>query len=683
MRPGTESNRSAPNRRRSAGRAPFWARWVLLAAMAGADPAWAQNYRARYVRIEEPDWFKLRVAKLQLGAYAEREYERTSLKDSDTDTTYERSFIAPSVWWELMGSVYHPNFLRYSVIGDGAYGWSRERTDSGSVEELKEMQRYGHVLGNADFLSGKPVSGAFYGSYGRSYREYDFFNRTTVESDGYGTRWAGRGPNMDVVAAYSHADSEELDSLTPYASHQDIVSLDARKRRQGGASSINYTMNRLRYSNAEIGSEVTDHTVTLTDGGTLGNGSRITYGAGAGASHHESDTESTDQLSANAAMNVSHRYNLDSTYGANYDRISTDGFDSDILSASAGVRHQLYQSLASSLSVNGSEANSSSDTESDGETRQYGATWGERYTKRLGALHRLQLDHTLSAQHVDQAGGRDRAINERHTFPTPPNAESFLLDLPDAVESSLVIRDAQGLRQYVRGIDYEVLPAGSRLEIRRIRGGSIPEGATVLADYRAAPARSGRYEAMTQMAGGRLYLWHNLWQIYGRLTRSRNNAGEDLHAPEVTSRVAGTELQWATLQAGVEYEDYETDDTTYHSTRFFESAYFNPDEVSSLSVSLSQGFIDHVDSGRDEEDYRFITRYRRSFTYRLQGSAEGGLDVRRGEGVDETARVLRAELQYLIGRTYLQASYDMENNDYLNREERTRNRFTLTLKRDL
>jgi hypothetical protein len=443
-------------------------------------------------------------------------------------------------------------------------------------------------------------------------------------------------------------------------------------------------MNQLRYSNTEAGSEVTDHSVTLSDGGALGQGDRVSYGIGAGASRHESDSEPTDQISANASLNASHPYGLSSAGGAHYNRVMVDDFVSDTLAANAGITHQLYQSLASSLSFNGSESRAG-DANNTGETRQYGAAWGESYSKRLGSQHRLQLDHSLSVHRVDQGGGsgNDRGINERHTFPVPPAMESFLLDRPNVIESSLVVKDAQGLRRYVRDIDYAVLPSGSRLEIRRIRGGSIPEGSTVLVDYRAAPARRGSYDSTTEMLGGRLYLWRNLLQVYGRMTQTRNNASEDLSAQEVTSRIVGSEVQWWTMQAGVEHETYETDDSKYRATRFSESVYFNPDDASSVTLTMSQAFLDHEDSGRDEQDYRYIVRYRRSFTYRLQGSAEGGIDQRRGDGVDQTLQVLRAEFQYSIGRTHLQAAYDRENNDYLNREKRERNRFSLTLKRDL
>ena len=647
-------------------------------ALACSGQTFAQNYRARYARVEEPQLFKCQLNRLQGGVFVEEDSSSTSFNDGSV-IRYERSFIAPSLWWGLSGSIYHPKFLQYDISGDGAYGWGRERIDTDPANEIREMQRYGHLTGTATILAGKPFNGVIYGNYGRSFREYDFFTRSTVESSGYGTRWSYRKNSLDLVSLYSHVDETTIDTAIPYSSQQDTVSLDARKTRLHGASSMNYTMNQIHYSSALNGAQVTDHSVTLTDGGELGSSALVTYGIGANASHHASDTEPVNQVAANANLSATHYNGLTSSYDANYNRVMTDGFVSEIMSGSAAINHQLYQSLASSLSLSGSESRSG-DTNSNGETHQYGVAWTENYSKRLGSMHRLQLDHFLSVQHVDQGGG-DRAVNERHSFPAPPLTESFLLSLPDIIETSIVVKDAQGFRTYLRGFDYDVFPAGSRVEIRRVQGGSIPEGSVVLVDYRAAPGAQGAYETMTETFGGRLYLWRNLWQVYGRIIRTRNNASDNLHAQEVLSRIAGSEFSWRALQAGLVYEDYETRDTVYHSTRLSESYYFSPDDASSVTFAMTQAFLDHVDTGRAEQDYRFTVRYRRAFTARLQISAEGGVDRRTGDD-DQTLQVFRTELQYSIGLTHLQATYDLENNDYLNREERSKNRFTLTLKRD-
>lgn len=675
----TGEERRVATRSGVGGRGPFRLGFALALVCVWSGAALAENYRARYARPEEPVPFKWRLTYLQLGLSVEDEYERDSF-EGGTDSTYERSFISPTLWWGISGSVYHPNLLRFSLLGDFAYGWSRQQPDSGA--DTSEMERYGHISGTAYVFAGKPLSGTFHGSYGRSYREYDFFTRTTVEADNYGTRWTYREPSFDAGASLAHSDESSLASFSPHtSSHNDTLNLDAHRRRLYGSSSLSYTMNRASYTVEGSTPAVTDHALTLSDGGTFGPNSRAVYTSGASFNRNESEEGVIDQVSANASLGLAHPYGLGSSYAASYDRVMVGDFASESLSGSASLSHQLYQSLGSSISVNDSEARSGS-AGNRAESRSYGGSWSESYSKRLGSLHRLQLQGSLSLQRAEQ-GGNDRGVNERHSFPVPPAIESFFLNLPDVIESSIVVKDALGLRTYVRGFDYEVFPAGSRLEVRRIPGGTIPEGATVIVDYRSTPGKRGTFESVGRTYGGRLYLWRNLLQVYGRVNESRNNATEDMNAPETTTRVAGAVLGWRAFNASAEYQEYESDDMAYRSASFSESYYFAPDGASSLSLALTQAFLEREDSGRSERDYRFTVRYYRSFTGRLQVGAEGGVDRRQGEEVDQTLQVLRANLQYSIGRTHIQATFDREEDNYQNREQRDQNRFTLTWKRDI
>jgi hypothetical protein len=661
---------------------PSWLWPMTLVTFTVATGTWAQvGSRARYLQVIEPKWLRLQITDVEAGAYAEGVFEETTYKNSGQTVRYERFFVAPTLGLSASGSVYHPNLLQFALTGEGAYGWSEQRTESlTTTTSFKEWQYYGRFHGNLELFPRKPLRGSLSANYGRSYREYDFFSRATVDSLNYGGQVLYTRPMLALLAKYERTEEEVFDVSVPSQSHQDLASFDARHDRQRGSTGLNYTYNQ--YTSSDDRSEATtvDHTVALTEAARFGRQEQVQLTSGASYTHRDSDLERTDQISANANVRAAHRHDLSSAYDLLYDRFVSADLTSDSVAGTVGLSHQLYKSLTSGLTVAAADSESSADSGS-GYSRRYGGAWSETYTKRLGATHWLRLDNTLAVDHVEeQVTGR--VVNERHTFPVPPNIESFILNLANVSALSIVLTDASGLPRYVAGIDYELLPSGSRTEIRRIPGGTIPAGSTVLVDYEAEPTPAGGYEQYTEACGFRLSFWNNFWGLYGRLRLNRNNAEENLRVQEVTSYTLGTDCNWRWGSAGAEFVQYESDDTAYRSVRLFESFSFRPEDVSSLGVDFSQAYTEYYDTGRDEQNYRGTARYRRSVARDLLLHVAAGVEYRHGTSVDQTRAVFRPELRYRIGRSSIQFAYNYEYNLYLDNEERNKHQLTLTIKRD-
>lgn len=655
-------------------------KWLpVLAALLWAGHTSAQvGYRARYFRVEEPQWLKLQITGFNAGIYMEGTIEETSLNNSGPSTTYERFFVAPALGLAMQGSIYHPNFFRFQLSGEGAYGWAEQMTTTGSRREHNEdFQVYGNYQGSAQLFANKPLNASLYSSYGRSYREYDFFTQVTVETLGYGTRIVYSNPWLDLRTTYAHTDEDVSDTSSPYTSEQDLVSFDARNSRPKGATSFNYTYNQY---NRTGGFDTSDHTLSLADGEQFGSQDQIGVNASVTASRRESEALPEDQLSANAGLNIKHDPKLTSDYSFNFDRFETADFTSQSYAGRAGVQHQLYESLFSSLSVNASDADSTSDLNT-GFSRQYGGGIAEAYTKRLGTNHRLRIDASAFIVHIDQKS-TGRAVNEQHIFPVPPSLESFLLNLPSVIESTITVSDSGNLVRFVRDIDYEVFPVGVRTEIRRIIGGAIPQGSTVRVDYQAQPTPEAGYETHTETAGIRVELWNNVWGVYSRFAHTGNNAPSELNTFESTSYTFGTDLNWLWLRAGTEYERYNSTDTDYWSGRLYQSGSFVLDSASSLNIGFSESYTQYLDDDRQEQNYRFTSTYHRALSSGFNGNVQAGVGLRRGTEVDQTLAVLRPELNYVFGRTTVQFVYNFEYNLYQQSEERIKHLFTLRVRRE-
>ena len=631
--------------------------------------------------VEEPRWMKLDIREVSAGVLAEGSFEETSFNNSDTKVSHDRFFVGPLVGLNAGGSIYHPNLLRYNIDSEGAFGWADDTIRvGGNTTTREELQYLGRFNGSANLLGNKPYNGEIFGSYDHTYRDYDFFNRVTVDNWRYGARAAYSIDNLFLNSSYTHRDEDVSGLRADSTSHDDAVTLSARHDRKLAGTTFNYTYDE--YSRVDLGraGEGMDHTVSLADYERFGSREQFALNSTASYNHREASSESSDQLTVGSNLSAEHRHNLSSYYDVDYDHFETGPFQSDSVYGNGELRHQLYESLNSALVVRGGSSDSSDDR-SSGYTRRYGGGNSEVYTKRIGASARLRVSNSVFVDHVDQQSVA-RVENERHSFNEgsgPP--DTFFLNGTRIVEFSIVITDQNDTPPpFVRGIDYDVQPNGDRTLIVRLTGSRIPAGATVLVDYRAEPSNSGNYESLTETFQIRFEIWTNVWGVYGRFNLWRNNADRDLRVPNLTSYALGTDLSWRWFRTGMEYEIYDSDLSEYRAARFYQSMLFSLDAASTLSFDFTESWIDYIDAHREETDFRFVSRYRHALTARLRFDLEGGIDVRRGDTADQTLATVRPGIDYGIGKTTLRAGYDFEYSMFDN-EERLRHLFFLRIRR--
>ena len=162
---------------------------------------------------------------------------------------------------------------------------------------------------------------------------------------------------------------------------------------------------------------------------------------------------------------------------------------------------------------------------------------------------------------------------------------------------------------------------------------------------------------------------------------SRNNAPRDVRALDKTNFTVGTDVTWRWLRAGAEYDTFDSSESSTWSARFYQSGTFRADALSSVSINLSESYSGAKDNSRQEQDYRIITRYRRSLSGNLNAVIEGGVDKDQGTGVDQMLAVARLNLDYHFGRTTVQLTYDFAYNLYQQREEVEKHMLLLRVRR--
>jgi hypothetical protein len=676
----------------------YWPLAVVAASCASARQAVAQ---LRTPRVQEPRWLTLQVSEVSGGVYAEGHHEETSFKNSDTTYSYDRLFVGPLVGVVLDGSVYHPNLVQFHINTEGAFGWAHQDSTSGSYSRNSQYEYLGRFSGTADIFDSKPLHGSVFGNYDHSFRDYDFFSRLTVDTWRYGARAVYTQAPWTLSTSYTHRDETSYGRAYTYTNivssvstnvvrfngvttlRDDTVAADARHDRLQGGTSLNYTFNQYSRDDAGQIGNGQDHVVALGDNESFGSRGQHTLYSSASYTHRENDFEPSDEVTARSSLNLEHRPDLSSLYDLNYDRFEAGSFQADNYYGQAHLRHQLYESLVSTLILEAAD-NESRDAGGNGFTRRYGGGFAESYTKRLSAIARLRLNNTLLVNHVD-AKGISSVENETHSFTTgtggaPPG--NFFLNQANVKSSTIQIYNVSRTRAYTRGIDYLVFTEGALSRIQRLVNSGVPTmDDTVVVDYQAEPTPEGNYETLSEAFSVRVDFWNNFWGIYSRVNLFANNAQDELRVQDLFSIAVGTDLTWRWLRAGAEYEYYDSTFSDYRSTHLYQGVSFNLDDRSSLSADLNETWTKYLNSGRDEQYYSFITRYRNALTTSLAFNIEGGVSRREGDGVEQTLATLRPSVDYSVGRTTLRAEYNYEYELYLGNEERSRHLFLVRLRR--
>lgn len=678
----------------------IWPLAVSVALMPSARCALGQMPAG----VEEPRWLKLRLSEISTGVYAEGNYEETRFKNSDTSVSYDRIFVGPSVGMVLDGSVYHPNLVRLHMNSEGAYGWARSSSNSRSEEQFEYLGRFN---GSADLFSNQPLRATVFGDYDHSYRDYDFFSRLIVDTWRYGGRMSYSDGPWHVLTSYTHRQEETQGRSFYYTNvvpvivggvdtgttreearyedgistlEDDTISADIRHERLRGGTTANYTFNR--YTRQDVGSlgSGNDHSLSLGNNQTFGNRNQHTLLTSASYIHRENDFDPSDDYGARANLNLEHRPNLDSIYDFTFDRYQAGDYVSDNYNVQGQLRHQLYESLTSTLILQGAD-NEVSDVGAEGSTRRLGGGFSEAYTKRLGPSHRLRVSNNLMAEHIDTQwqGQVINIANESHSFGAAGPADSFYLNQPLVKQSTIKVFNASRTQEYVRNVHYRVWREGASTRIERT--GVVPMDNTVVVDYEAEPTPSGAYETLNDTFTARVDLWNNLWGIYGRVSSLTSNAREEMRVQSIFSYAVGTDVNWRWMRAGAEYEYYDSTFASYQSTRLFQGVTFDIDYTSVFSFDFTETWTKYLNSGRSEQTYSAIGRYRNQLTSSLSFSVEGGISLRRGEGVEQDLATARPALEYAVGKTTLRAEYNFEHELYLKNEERTRHMFLLRWRR--
>jgi len=684
-RPVCKLRNAAASGRLRAWRSIAWA--ILAAFLAAVSPAAAQDEAPG---VFEPQALRLQVSDAYLGLLVNGEYQQNSTGANDS-ATYQYLFIGPDVGLNANGSIYHPNFINFTLNGDISPGYLTEKTNTAGNHGIHGFAVIGNYLADFTILQEKPYRANIYLDQTYSQQNDDFFNQVQVSTLRYGANLGySTGPVPFTIDCWRDQ-QETYGGTDQNATEQEtVLAASASNKRATGETTLNYTYTEFNLSDIGGQGNGIDQVVGLNDTETFGRNQQCQLNSAANYSANDESGDSTQSLDVAEGLSIQHSPSLWSNYDVSYSHSTSDTSDgstkTDALNGDITLQHQLYDSLTSSLllqglydssvdnlPVNGSSPVSNSSTK----TEQVGGGLTEEYTKHIGAGARVSVTASVNYQRTIQSDTGDTIIqsNEAHKFST--NTDSFFLNLPDVDQTSIIITNDKGvLPAYQLVIDYIVTQNGSLTMIRRTATSNIPENSKVLVTYSAAAAPSGQYGTLAWVANLRVDFWNGLLGAYARLdlvqnqgappgsspvnSFQNNNANTLVGVANVTDYAFGADSTWRWLRAGFEYENYDSTYSSYSSETLYQSLTFTPDKVSSLNLSFNEGRSQYLNTNSTEEDYSAVAQYHRSVGRNLSLGIEGGVELRHGAGEDETQAVIRPKLEFSIGELRINVGYSFQ-----------------------
>ena len=329
------------------------------------------------------------------------EVRQSSYKSrSGATTTWKEAVLTSSLRLTWQNYIYNPFLLSYTLALEPEYRWQKYAV-SGRTSDTKEWVLNGRAT--ATLLSAKPFATSFTVSHTRQEVQADFFNSQTMDLQSWGVQSGYRDGPVPVTVTFEQSEEDRTGNNQEFITDQLKLNLHAKNDRQNGDITIlDYQFNR--YQNQSLGGngsysrQSRSHHVQLTD---VERFKKSTLSSLFNFSELEASSLATTSMNAFFNYNLGLTPRLSNYYTYSVSNSFSDGYNAWQNSVTAGLTHQLYDSLSSNLSFRGS----TTDNRSAGATLRsssYGTGLALSYNKRLGAWGNLAISSSASLDMFDQ-----------------------------------------------------------------------------------------------------------------------------------------------------------------------------------------------------------------------------------------------------------------------------------------
>ncbi len=658
---------------------------TVLVLAAGVTKLWA-NDAPWGIERQDPLWFVFVPHLRYIKTDVEAEDTTYNSKTGGSSTSYQRVYVSPTVGigWDYF--IYHPDLFFFSTLVEPGFDWT-QINGTGYSSSQDSLLLNGSL--NGILLREKPYATTL--DYTRSHDEvhYDFYNSATTDAENLGVTTGYREGPVPVSLSVHKSNSDSLGYNQETISEQFMLDLHARnERRKQDATDFTYQYSQLNYQNhyqvVTSTSENSYHRVTLTD---LEHFSHSTLNSGVYFYDTISAQSSSENLNATVGYNYDHSPQLHSFYNYAFSTYSGNGSDSVENNFSAGVGHQLYESLCSGFNAHGSQLSSSS-FGSTLDSYSIGVDENEDYTKRLGDWGRLTLGNNLGCDFTsqDSTGSQQFISDEAHSIPT---IGPMIIRLKQPRDLSITSVKKNNLE--LDPSEWHVNQASDPWQIQFFTSpiSNVQPGDTVTISYTAQSNPSGSYSTVTDNCRASLRFWDDRAEIYASYNVTVNQASSDeFLLQNFNAFEIGADCEWHDFHASGSYTDQRSTLYDFQSLTF-NQGYATPiSSHSTVGVELSEqwnvyppGSGTSTNATQTGSFYSLMTHYNWHPTSSFTWNIEAGYQRQAGLGYDQNLFAARTYLNWNIGKLELHLGFEHDDQEYV-AEKRQREFVYLRMRRN-
>lgn len=610
--------------------------------------------------VEDPRLLRLDVKEVYFQTDVEAEQNTQEAGTPAVRLSQRRLLLQPVGGLTLDGSLYHPNLLQYRCNTELGLDYNYARMDpgaSGSGEHF--LERY---HGMFTLLREKPYATSIFADKDLTYRDYDFFSRVRVDSERYGGRSGYTAGPIPFSVSYQHYDERLVDVSRPMHNAETTCTFNAsnQHRDDRGTTQFDYNVNQYQRQDASFSDQRgVSHNINCADTERFGADDWVNLNSLLHWNALAETTVPSSRFLLQEDLRLQHTHNFSSFYNYAYDNASSGDANTDGHQLRLGVSHTWRECLVSTFDVHGgmtSAAGNGSSTDS----KRYGLTLSEQYTRKLSDWANFTLGYKLDLDHEsrDSSGGAQNVIDENVHLKDGLNT---FLALPSVSTGTLRVTDPTSTIVYVRDVDYELVEVGPLTQIRRLPGGTIPNDSTVLASYSSSLNPAVAFSSLGNAVNGRIDFWKGVLGLYARWTSLEFDGGESLLLRTLDDKTVGVDSTWRWLRAGAEYEMADSNLAPFERKRLYQSAQFSAAQDVKLGVNVDQNWTTFTDTHMRQTSYGVLVRFQQMLTPYFSWNTEGGVRFDRGSTFNEDAAVSRTGFDFALGKLNFKLSYEYNN----------------------
>lgn len=594
-----------------------------------------------------------------------------------------RPAFEQEVYLLVHSSIYHPNLLKLDFGGGPVFVQESFRSDGQSTSAPATLL---NATARLTLLEKKPYPLALYYERRNPRVPLGLSERVSLRDTQYGFTFSLSQPTSPVPLRFEGYRQRILGSGFNQVVDEGLGHLSARAEPTlpwRGRASLGWQLDR---RDSESGNpqlpirrtRATLRTADLFTRNTFGSREQVLLMSTATVlSQPELPERQEIRMSPDLQWRPSGSLSLFSRY--QFARGRVEGFQSRSHNATAGLRHQLYESLTTSA-----QAHRSSALIAGLQDDRQGAQADVSYRKKIprgvlalyyGAAYDL-FDRVSTAARVSVFG-------ESLTLGLFP----VELKNDNVIASTVVVFNATRSRTFREGIDYRLTVLGLKTRIQRLPTGDLREGEVVVVDYAFATTGTFRFSVLDRNYGGSVSLFSGL-TLFARFRRAPQRLLEGaptqpldsvrgrLYGAELTAQVRGLRVS-----AQADFENQQAVILPFRRRAL--SASLNVPLASSLSLILSgrRALQDNLNSVEDVDLTGGTVRLEGQAGPRARLAAEGRYDRDLGGTVKRRDWLGSLQAEWRLRKLALrvEGQFRRERQDLF---ERTRATATVEIRRE-